>query len=231
MHAVEAILRFCSLAAIARLRADRRDTAEVVQTLCRPSFGTWAATCRSLTETIKPDPLRRWLQGAVTNVEVIVQHRNDTAHGGGTPSGGIENALTDVDRWMDTFLLAARSGPPVEMVVAGSMTYGGGNYTVDIAPLAGAALAVPTQQEQLVNPLHDGHAYLRTKPDSFTDLWPFVMATPGNARGDWSVSVLDGVNQRHREGPSPSDRLRYVDVATGTRAASAQLVFADLSRG
>jgi CheY-like chemotaxis protein len=228
LRTVEATLRFCALAAIAQLRSAHAGVPDVLDKLRRPSLGTWVAVCRAMAGPIEPHPLHRWLHAATKEVDVVVRYRNDAAHGGGVPPDGIDAAIAEVDHWIDAFLLAARSGAPVELIVAGPMTFTGHGFTVDIASLAGAALAVSTEQAEVSSPLVSGHVYIRTKTGSFTDMWPLVTAGSAGAAGDWTVAVLDGFVQQGRGEPSPTDRLRYVDVTTGTRRTSADSVFGDL---
>jgi len=144
------------------------------------------------------------------------------------PAVGIERALADVLSWLDFFVLAARSGSSIELVVAGSMESSGtGSFRVDMARLAGAARSVAWTRTDWQASLATGHVYLRSQAEDL-DLWPLVLAEPGDFDGNWKVSVMEGIDQAHRDRVADHDCLRYINTATGKRSLSTERVLGDL---
>jgi DNA-binding response OmpR family regulator len=226
----EAVLRFCALAAVAVVRANSTLDESLLTRLALPSLGSWLDVCRMLSPLVANHEVHRWIQAACgKDTDRLVRHRNDTVHGGGIPSVGMEDALADVRSWLDFFILATRSEGPIEMVVAGPMTFTGTSYRVELAKLAGAARSVAWARTNLSAPLVTGRVYMRSSTDGYVDIWPLVLADHGASMGDWNVAMMDGYRQTRRGEIKRSDRLRYVDASTGTRFTSPSNVLGDVS--
>lgn len=230
LSTAEAAVRFCALAAIAVTRSAVPLDRFLVDRLARPSLGTWREVCRHLRPKVQEHAIGRWVEAVcVADGDALVRHRNDTVHGGGVPAGGVDQALADVLGWLDFFVLSARSGVPLELVVPGPMTFTGAAYKVDVSALAGASHAVASTQTETATPLVTGRAYLRAA-DDYADMWPLVLADGGPA-GAWDVSVLDGFHQARRNETSATQRLKYVNCGTGTRFTSQERVLSELGGG
>ncbi len=94
---------------------------------------------RQLQPMIGDGVLPRWIQ-ATYGKDVGSQTcgtGNEAVHGGEVPAVGLVRALAKVLNWLDFFVLAARSGVPVNLIVAEAMTRAGTSYYVDLAMLAG----------------------------------------------------------------------------------------------
>jgi hypothetical protein len=168
-------------------------------------------------------PVGRWIQVACgKDAEAIVRHRNDTVHGGGVPSVGVARALGEVLTWLDFFVLAVRSGAPVELVVAGSMTSTGTTFRVEWARLAGAARSVALVSNDISAAPVTNRVYMHSAVDNYVDMWPLILATthPDGSAGDWSVAIMEGFRPTHRGEMAGSNRLRYIDTVTGARSTS-----------
>jgi DNA-binding response OmpR family regulator len=227
LAAAEAAVRFSALAAIAVARARGRLDESLLSQMARPSFGTWRGICRHLLPTVREHGLGRWIEAVcVPEMDVIVRHRNDSVHGGGVPAGGVDQALTDVLGWLDFFVLTVRSGIPVDLVVAGAMTFTGTAYNTELSPLSGAARSVGVARTEVATPLVSGRVYLASAND-YVDMWPLILADAGPA-GDWNVRVLDGFHETRRGKTSSTDRLKYVDCQTGERLTSQERVVDEL---
>ncbi len=139
---VESVLRFCALAGIAVVRNAKRLDDGLLDRLALPSTGTWLELCQAVAPQVREAPLSRWLQ-AITRKEsrVLVEYRNDVHHGAGVPGVGIEAASAQIASWLDYFFMAAASGAPVELLVAGTMTSGRGSFHVEWERLTGTGSA------------------------------------------------------------------------------------------
>jgi len=229
LAAAEAVMRFCALAGLAVVRANGALDQSLVSRLAGPSLGTWRDVCRALQPHVGDHALGRWMEAASgREADGVVQHRNDTFHGGGVPTVGVTQALADVSGWVDFFVLAVRSGPPIELVVAGSLDFNGITSSVELARLAGAASAVAWNRRELPAPLVKGRVYLHSKSGEYLDMWPLVLAEQTGSRGDWKVSIMDGFRKTH-SAAATNDRLRYVNAAAGGRFTSTDHVLGDLA--
>jgi DNA-binding response OmpR family regulator len=225
----EAALRFCALAGLAVVRANGTQDQSLISRLATPSLGTWRDVCRTLRPQVGDHVLGRWMEAASgREADAVVQHRNDTFHGGGVPTVGVRQALADVSGWVDFFVLAARSGPPIELVVAGSLDFNGLTSSVELARLAGGASAVVWSRRELPAPLVKGRVYLHSTSGEYLDMWPLVLAEQAESKGDWNVSILEGYRKTHGVA-AMNDRLRYVNAATGGRFTSSDYVLGDLA--
>ena len=205
----EAVLRFCALAAVAVVRADGALDQALFTRLARPSLGDWLDVSRMLSPQVGDHAVGRWIRAVRgKDADRIVRHRNDTVHGGGVPTDGVEDALTDVLGWLDLFVLAARSGTPVELVVAGPMTFTGTTYSAELARLAGAARSVAWARTEVPVPLVTGRVYMGSAADEYLDTWPLLLADHGGSNGDWNIAIMDGFRQTQRGEITSSDRLR-----------------------
>ncbi len=164
-----------------------------------------------------------------TDTDAVVRYRNDVVHGGGAPAGGVDQALADVLGWLNFFALAARSGIPVGLVVAGGMTFNGVSYDLNTSALIGAARSVASARTEVAAPLVTGRVYLRAG-NGYVDMWPMIVAE-GSSTGDWNVTIVDGFDQARRGEVSAKDRLKYVDCGTGARLTSQVRVLGELYGG
>ena len=137
-----------------------------------PSTGTWLELCQAVAPPVGEAPFSRWLQ-AVARKEsrVLVEYRNDVIHGAGVPSVGIEAASAQIASWLDYFFLAAVSGTPVELLVAGTMTSSRGSFQVEWERLAGTGSAPNRITTELRR---------RPQADRSTCAWARATSTPGH---------------------------------------------------
>jgi DNA-binding response OmpR family regulator len=227
LAAAEAAVRFSALSAMAVARARGRLDESLLSQLARPSFGTWRGICRHLLPTVREHGLGRWIEAVcVPEMDAIVRHRNDSVHGGGVPTGGVDQALADVFGWLDFFVLTVRTGIPVDLVAAGAMTFTGTAYNTELSSLSGVARSVAVARTEVATPLVSGRVYLASAND-YVDMWPVILADGGPA-GDWDVRVLDGFHEARRGKPGSSDRLKYVDCGSGERVTSQERTVGDL---
>jgi DNA-binding response OmpR family regulator len=226
---VDSVLRFCALAGTAIVRDADHFDAGLLDRLAMPSTGDWLELCRTVTPQVGESPFLRWLQ-AVTRKEsqTLVQYRNDVHHGSGIPSAGIEAASAEITDWLDYFFLAAVSGTPVELLIAGMMTSSRGSFGVEWARLAGIGSASDRITTELRQAPSSGQVYLRVG-DRYVNTWPFLLAEPDGPTGGWQLSILDGFRRERRHMTAPGDKLRLVNLMTGTRFYSPDLTVADLS--
>lgn len=227
-RAAEAAIRFCVLAAMAVVRSSASLDDALLRQLVRPSMGDWLDAGRQLGSMLGDHALRRWIRALCgKDADAIVRYRNETVHGGGVPAAGVERALADLLNWLDFFVLAARSGVPVNLVVPGVMTSDRNSYNVELAALAGTTRSVPWTPTATSARLMSGHVYLRSSGE-YVDMWPLILAEAGESPGDWSVYVMEGIQSRPGE-IANGDKLRYVDTSTGKRFSSAERVVGDLN--
>jgi DNA-binding response OmpR family regulator len=226
---VESVLRFCALAGIAVMRDTKRFDDGLLDRLGTPSTGTWLELCQAVAPQVGESPFSRWLQ-AVTRKEsrVLVEYRNDVHHGGGIPSVGVKAASAQIASWLDYFFLAAVSGTPVELLVAGTMTSSRGSFRVEWERLAGIGSAPNRITTELPQAPSSGQVYLRVG-EHYVSTWPYLLTEPDGSVGGWQLSVLDGIRRERRNMTAPEDKLRFVNLTTGTRSNSPDLTVADLS--
>lgn len=225
---VESVLRFCALAGIAIVRDAKGFDDGLLDRLVTPSTGTWLELCQAVAPQVGEAPFSRWLQ-AVTRKEsrVLVEHRNDVHHGG-IPNVGIEAASAQITSWLDYFFLAAMSGTPVELLVAGTMTSSRGSFRVEWARLAGIGSAPDRITTELPQAPSSGQVYLRVG-EHYVNTWPYLLAEPDGSAGGWQLSVLDGFKRQRHNMTAPEDKLRFVNLTTSARSNSPDLTVADLS--
>jgi hypothetical protein len=144
---VESVLRFCALAGIAVARGAKGLDDGMLDRLALPSTGTWLELCKALTPQVGEAPFARRLR-AVTRKE----------------SGG---------PWLDYFLLAAISGPPVELLVPGTMTRSRGFFNVEWERLTGTGSGPNRITTELPT--------ARPQADRSTCVWARTTPTPGHA--------------------------------------------------
>ena len=226
---VDAILRFCALAGIAVARDVKAFDDDLLDRLAMPSTGDWLELCKTAASQVRESPFSRWLE-AVTRKEsqTLVRYRNDVHHGSGTPSVGIEQARAEIISWLDYFFLSAASGSPVELLVAGTMTSSRTSFVVEWTRLAGIGFAPDRVTTELHQAPSSGQVYLRMG-ERYVNTWPFLLAEPDGQTGGWQLSVLDGFRRGRRNMTAPGDKLRLVNLTTGTRSNSPDLTIADLS--
>lgn len=225
---VESVLRFCALAGIAVVRNARALDDGLLDRLALPSTGTWLELCQTVAPQVDEAPLSRWLQ-AVTRKEsrILIEYRNDVIHGAGVPSVGIEAAIAQIASWLDYFFLAAVSGPPVELLVAGTMTSSRGSFHVEWERLIGTGSAPNRITTELPTAPSTGQVYLRAGK-RYVNAWPYLLGESDRQAGDWQLRVLDGFKRERRNMTAPEDKLRFVNLATGIRSISPDLAVADL---
>jgi len=226
---VESVLRFCALAGIAIVRDAQGLSDGLLDRLAMPSTGTWLELCKAVAPQLGESPCSRWLE-AVTRKEsgVLVEYRNDVHHGSRIPSVGIETANAQIASWLDYFFLAAASGTRVELLVAGTMTASRGSFRVEWARLAGIGSAPDRFTTELRQAPSSGQVYLGVG-EHYVNAWPYFVAEPDGSAAGWQLSVLDGIRRERRNMTSPEDKLRLVNLTTGTRSNSTDLTVADLS--
>lgn len=208
LHCVEAVFRFTALAAAS---AHRDLLAEYL--VRPPAMGTWRALCRALQDRATPPDLEGWLDAvADRSAGDLVTMRNDIAHGSGHTAAWVSERQVEVDDWLALFVTVATTRSAPRTVVAGKLEHTGDGFIVDVADLAGGATAVAWEHLRVADPLRKGRAYLVVDGAPPIDLWPLVLAEPARRPGHWEVSVLDSVTRK--------GRLRYVDLAHGTRIDS-----------
>lgn len=226
---VESVLRFCALAGIAVVRDAKGFDVGLLDRLAMPSTGTWLELCQAIAPRVGEVPFSRWLQ-AVTRKEsrVLVEYRNDVHHGSGIPSVGIKAASAEIVNWLDYFFLAAVSGIPVELLVAGTMTSSRGSFRVEWTRLVGIGSAPDWITTELPQAPSSGQVYLRVG-EHYVNTWPYLLAEPDGSADGWQLSVLDGIKREHRNVTASKDKLRFVNLTTGIRSSSPGLTVADLS--
>jgi len=226
---VESVLRFCALAGIAIARDANRLDDGMLDRLALPSTGTWLELCQAVTPQVGGAPFSRWLR-AVTRREswTLVEYRNDVIHGAGVPSVGIEAASVQITSWLDYFFLTAASGILVELLVAGTMTFSRGSFHVEWERLAGTGPTSNRITTELPTAPEKGQVYLRVG-GNYVNAWPYLLAEFGGQSNGWHLSILDGFKRERRNMTTPEDKLRFVNLTTGTRSISPDLTVADLS--
>lgn len=139
--------------------------------LTLPSTGTWLELCQAIAPQVGEAPFSRRLR-AVTRKEsgALVEYRNDVIRGAGVPSVGIEAAaFRSSVGWI--FFLAAISGPPVELLVAGTMTRSRGSFNVEWERLTGTRSAPNRITTEIPTAPSSGQVYLRVG-ENYVNAWP-----------------------------------------------------------
>jgi DNA-binding response OmpR family regulator len=230
LAAGEAALRFAALAALAHHRKllDLNQD-HLLDRLAQPSMGTWNMVCRQAGQQVLPGTLRRWVTALIGKAaDSAVATRNDVAHGAEPSPSWTHERLPALLDWLDMFLLTARSLQPLELLVPGKMEFTQSGFNIDLACLVGSRTTATPQRRQLSTPLIAGHVHLAVADAPPLDMWPLVLAQPGNAAGAWQVSMWDGIRRARREPILADDPLRYAEIGRSERVTSSELRVADL---
>lgn len=229
LSCVEAVYRFAALAASAVCGLAGRKL--LIDHLTRPSMGTWQTLCRRLLGNVPTSALRRWLEFLDgERADEMTALRNDLHHGGDPTPAWARERLPTVGGWLDQFVALARNWPHISLVVPGKLEHTGGRFVVDLANIAGNASAVRWEPRVSEKPLEAGHAHLAVGEEPPIDMWPLILAEPGNMPGRWNVSVLDSCRSKNSRASADTDKLRYLDLTLGERTVSSARTVADVRR-
>lgn len=220
---VESIFRFSAVAAACLAGTEGRQ--QLIDSLIRPSMGTWQTLHQRLRSSVPSTAFGHWLSslGGDTDQD-LVRIRNDLHHGAEPTSAWTRDRLPVVGDWLDRFAALARQLPPVRMAVPGSFHVRSGRIIVELADIAGTATTVRRREQYVDTPLETGHVHLLLADVAPVDLWPLMLAEPGGTSGQWSVSIVDSRRSRRGRAPDDSDTLSYLDLTRGERSASTTTV-------
>lgn len=213
---VESIFRFSAVAAACLAGTEGRQL--LIDSLTRPSMGTWQTLHQRLRSSVPSTMFGYWLSslGGDTDQELI-RIRNDLHHGAEPTSAWTRDRLPVVGDWLDRFAALARQLPRVQTAVPGSFQVRSSRMLVELADLAGTATTVRWREQYVDAPLETGHVHLLLADAAPVDLWPLMLAEPGGASGQWSVSIVDSRRSGRARAPEDSDTLSYINLSRGER--------------
>jgi DNA-binding response OmpR family regulator len=222
----EVALQLVGLLSLSGWRADLDTASRELEALARPSMGTWNRVCQDAAKRGANAWVQQWAR-AITGpgADSAVLVRNDVAHGGNLTMSWAEERLPATLDWLDEFVLGARMGVPLELLLPREMEFDGTSFIAEVASLSGSKQTGPWRRELFSKPLTTGHVHLAAE-GAATDLWPLVLASGvGAAR---RLLLWDGIKQSRRGAISPDDRLRYIDIVGVERFIHPDLSVADL---
>jgi DNA-binding response OmpR family regulator len=224
LRAIEEVLRFAALTALADRRHTERGVPGVQATqFARPSLGVWLTVARALTAEGDPDrPAATWLAALVPDaaslrtVEQLVRLRNDIAHAGAEPTaeqtGLLRDCLTDTaHRLASTWQW--------QLHVVASLEYNGTNFEVLTHRHHGASPTPSTFAHTA--PMRTGDVVLVGPGDSVVQLDPWLVVV--KAGGGDAIGMYDTTNlPKGTRGEAGSDPpLQYIDALSRQRGLTA----------
>jgi len=123
--------------------------------------------------------------------------------------------LNEVDPLLEQFATALRHLADRNVMIAESLRLNAKRYAVSAFRVTGTGPVLPSAELISSIPLEEGSVGLyRPSTGSWIPIGPWLTARPGKARGEWLISVIDGVTQRHRSQPA---KLAYQPFGDGEK--------------
>ncbi|MFF3868205.1 response regulator [Micromonospora sp. NPDC001898] len=150
---------------------------------------------------------------------VVKTGRNVVSHSSERPNDEVTRMLDEVDPLLEQFATALRHIGDRTVMIAHSLRFDGKRYAVSAFRVTGTGPVLPSAELISSTSLVENSVGLyRPGTDSWIPIGPWMTAQPGKARGEWQISVVDGVTQGHRGRPS---KLAYQPFGDGEKWAAA----------
>lgn len=146
---------------------------------------------------------------------VVKTGRNLVSHRSERPNDEVTRMLDEVDPLLEQFATALRHIADRSVMIAQSLRFDGTRYAVSAFRVTGTGPVLPSAELISSTSLVENSVGLyRTATDSWIPMDPWMTAGPGKARGEWQVSVVDGVTPGRRGQPA---RLAYQPFGDGPK--------------
>ena len=195
---------------------------QVGMSLARPSFGNWRETVRALRQRLSPGSamIKFWSAIDDRTVDDVVKVRNDLAHGYDFGDRKAESWLVDHDAALRTAFSRLWQKFPFRLFSVRSSGYNGEHYVHSTVLLVGESAVLPTEVVSLKDSLILHRVYFQraTQTEQVVSVHPLVWADGGEELNSWKVYFLDGWQVGRDTCLTGQERLRYLELWTGSRA-------------
>ncbi|WP_244166470.1 hypothetical protein [Micromonospora saelicesensis] len=146
---------------------------------------------------------------------VVKAGRNVVSHRSERPNDEVARMIDEVDPLLEQFAAALRHIPGRTVMIADTLRLNSKRYVVAAFRMTGTGPVLPSAKlTSSISPKEHSVGLYRTGVDSWIPIGPWMTARPGKGRGEWQVSVIDGVTQGSRGRPA---KLAYQPFGEGDK--------------
>lgn len=220
--ALEDALRFVGAVGLGEL-LDGHPDARVPRPVLAPRMmlGKWVELLRALGSRLGQDSYAGQVIRSLDldALAVVKTGRNVVSHRSERPNDEVARMLDEVDPLLEQFATALRHIADRTVMIAQSLRFDGKRYAISAFRVAGTGPVLPSAELISSTSLVENAVGLhRLGTDSWIPIGPWMTARPGKARGEWQISVVDGVTPGHRGRPA---KLAYQPFGDGEKWAAA----------
>ncbi|MEU4383568.1 response regulator [Micromonospora echinofusca] len=216
--ALEDALRFIGAIGLGELLHGEPD-ARVPRPVLAPHMmlGKWVDLLKALASRLAQDSFAGQVIRSLDldALAVVKTGRNVVGHSPERPNAEVARMLGEVDPLLEQFATALRHIPDRTVMIAQSLRLNAKRYTVSAFRVTGTGPVLPSAEWIGSSaPEENSVGLYRPGTDSWIPTGPWMTARPGTARGEWQISVIDGVTQGHRGRPA---KLTYQPFGNGEK--------------
>ncbi|WP_161565961.1 response regulator [Micromonospora sp. B006] len=148
---------------------------------------------------------------------VVKTGRNVVSHNSERPNDEVTRMLDEVDPLLEQFATALRHIPDRTVMIAQGLRFDAKRYRVTAFHVTGTGPVLPSTEITSDIPLAENSVGLyNPSTGSWVPVGPWMTARPGDTRGEWQISVVEGVNLR----TTLPAKLAYQPFGGGTKWAA-----------
>ncbi|MEU1241051.1 response regulator [Micromonospora parva] len=216
--AVEDTLRFIGAVGLGELLNDDPE-ARVPRPVLAPHMmlGKWVDLLKALGTRLTQDSYAGQVIRSLDldALAVVKAGRNVVSHRSERPNDEVARMIDEVDPLLEQFAAALRHIPGRTVMIADTLRLRSKRYVVSAFRMTGTGPVLPSAKlTSSTSPEENSVGLYRAGVDSWIPIGPWMTARRGKGRGEWQVSVIDGVTQGSRGRPA---KLAYQPFGDGDK--------------